>query len=231
MAQTPPCDDTALPSQPIYLDGTPLRVGQFRFFYADELWEWSPDAARIHGYPASEMRPTTDQVMSHKHPDDYAKLAAALAEVRRTRTAVSTRHRIVDVKGDTRDVVVLGQQLCDDDGAVIGTHGFYIDVTPPDATVPQDRAVEQLVTERIATIAESRSVIDEVKGMLMLVYHVDDERAFELLQWRSQVTNVKLRTFAAQLRDDFARVEYDEILPSRSVFDHLLLTAHERIGA
>ena len=229
MAQTPPCDDTALPERPTHLDGTPLRVGQFRFYFADELWEWSAEAAEIHGYPAVEMRPTTDQVMSHKHPEDYPKLAAALAEVRRTRIAVSTRHRIVDVQGAARDVVVFGQQLCDEDGVLSGTQGFYIDVTPPAPTATQSRALEQLVTDRIAEIAERRTVIDEVKGMLMLVYRIDDVRAFELLQWRSQVTNTKLRAFATQLRLDFARVQYDENLPSRSVFDQLLLTAHERL--
>ncbi len=41
----------------------------------------------------------------------------------------STRHRIVTVQGETRDVVVIGEELRDDSGTLIGTHGYYIDVT------------------------------------------------------------------------------------------------------
>jgi hypothetical protein len=41
-----------------------------------------------------------------------------------------TRHRIITVQGDTRDVVVIGERLYDNSGEVVGTQGFYIDVTP-----------------------------------------------------------------------------------------------------
>lgn len=42
--------------------------------------------------------------MRHRHPDDYQKVAAALDVVRRTRQAISTRHRIIDATGRTHDV-------------------------------------------------------------------------------------------------------------------------------
>lgn len=44
-----------------------------------------------------------------------------------------------------------------------------------------------------------------------------------------QETNVKLRTLAEQLVADFAGLIYEEVLPARASFDHLLLTAHERV--
>ena len=49
-----------------------------------------------------------------------------------------------------------------------------------------------------------------------------------MLKWRSQVTNTKLRAFAEQLMSDIRELEYDGQLPRRTVFDQLLLTAHER---
>ena len=110
--------------------GAPQRVGWFRFHFADQRGEWSPQVQQMHGYQPGTVVPTTELVLSHKHPDDYGPVAATLAEIRRTSGAFSTRHRIVDTRGEVHSVVVIGDQLCDDSGAVIGTHGFYVDVTP-----------------------------------------------------------------------------------------------------
>lgn len=67
--------------------------------------------------------------------------------------------------------------------------------------------------------------------MLMLIYRISDESAFELLKWRSQESNVKLRVLADQVLFDFDQLIYEEVLPPRATFDHLLLTAHLRVGA
>ena len=65
--------------------------------------------------------------------------------------------------------------------------------------------------------------------MLMAIYGIDAHAAFDLLKWRSQETNVKLRPLAEQIVADFLAVAHDEALPARSVYDNLLLTAQERI--
>jgi hypothetical protein len=228
MAQSPPPEQPASPPHPAD-DATSLLVGHFRFTFADEVWEWSAETAQIHGYPVEEMRPSTDQVLSHKHPDDHAAITATVKQIRRTHESINTRHRIVDVQGRTREVVVVGQQLCDDAGVVVGTHGYYVDVTP---TVPVPGALgrehDLMVTQAVAEVTKRRSVIEQVKGMLMLVYRIDAERAFEILRWRSQLTNTKLLSLAHQLLEDFAAIERLEDLPTRTVFDELLLTAHTR---
>ena len=204
--------------------GAPQRVGWFRFHFADQRWEWSPQVQQMHGYPPGTVVPTTELVLSHKHPDDYGPVAATLAEIRRTSGAFSTRHRIVDTRGEVHSVVVIGDQLCDDSGAVIGTHGFYVDVTP---SLREEK--QELLNEAVAEIAESRSAIDQAKGMLMLVYRITEDTAFELLRWRSQETNVKLRVLAEQIIRDFLALEDDETLPERGNYDRLLLTAHTRL--
>ena len=127
--------------------GEPQRVGWFRFYFTDERWEWSPQVERMHGYDPGTVHPTTELVLSHKHPDDYGQVAATLDEIRRTSGAFSTRH------------------------------------------------------------------------------------GFELLRWRSQETNTKLRALAEQIAKDFLQVSYDEVLPARAVYDRLLLTAHMRVGS
>jgi hypothetical protein len=205
-------------------DGQTERVGWFRFYFDDERWEWSPEVQKMHGYPPNSVSPTTRLVLSHKHPDDYRYVADALAEIRRTRRAFSSSHRIVDVSRRVHHVVVVGDQLFGEDGTVIGTHGFYVDVTPSE----QER--QRAMTAAVAEIAVNRQVIDQAKGMLMMAYGIGAQPAFELLKWRSQQTNVKLRALAEQLIADFTSLGGTETLPPRSAYDNLVLTAHERIN-
>jgi fructose-specific component phosphotransferase system IIB-like protein len=202
------------------------RVGWFRFYFADERWEWSPQVERMHGYEPGTVHPTTDLVLSHKHPDDYGQVAATIAEIRRTSGAFSTRHRIVDTHGDVHHVVVVGDQLFDSEENVIGSHGFYVDVTPS-----MQEVHDEMVSEAVAEIAEARGGIEQAKGMLMLLYRINADSAFELLKWRSQETNTKLRALAEQIVKDFLELQYDEVLPSRIVYDRLLLTAHLRVNS
>lgn len=205
--------------------GAPQQFGWFRFYFEDERWEWSPEVARIHGYEPGSVTPTTRLVLSHKHPGDYEEVAATLEDVRRTRRPFSTRHRIITVQGATREVVVIGERLHDNTGRVVGTQGFYIDVTP------SGEARAAIITEAVAEIAEHRAAIEQAKGILMLIYRIEADAAFDLLKWRSQETNVKLRALAEQLIADVRALEYDETVPPRSTFDRLLLTTHQRVRA
>lgn len=205
--------------------GAPQQFGWFRFYFEDERWEWSPEVARIHGYEPGSVTPTTRLVLSHKHPEDYEEVAATLEDVRRTRRPFSTRHRIITVQGATREVVVIGERLHDNTGGVVGTQGFYIDVTPT------GEARAAIITEAVAEIAEHRAAIEQAKGILMLIYRIQADAAFDLLKWRSQETNVKLRALAEQLIADVRALEYDETVPPRSTFDRLLLTTHQRVRA
>lgn len=202
--------------------GVPQRVGWFRFYFADQRWEWSEEVQRIHGYEPGSVTPTTDLVLAHKHPDDRGQVAATIDQILNTHQAFSTRHRIIDTGGNVRHIVVVGDQLFEEQGDVAGTHGFYIDVSPS-----AERAQEELVTARLAEISEHRASIEQAKGMLMLVYNINDHAAFNLLRWLSQEANVKLRLLAERISEDFRQAGMT--LNSQSEFDHLLLTAHRRI--
>jgi PAS domain S-box-containing protein len=202
--------------------GSPQRAGWFRFYFADQRWEWSEQVQRMHGYEPGTVTPTTELVLEHKHPEDRRQVAATIDQILNTHKAFSTRHRIIDTTGQVHHVVVVGDELRDDQGEVIGTHGFYVDVTP---TSDQER--EDIVTARLAEIAEQRASIEQAKGMLMLVYGIGDSAAFELLKWLSQQENVKLRPLAERICEDFRSTGRG--LMSQSEFDHLLLTAHHRV--
>ncbi|MCV7218908.1 ANTAR domain-containing protein [Mycobacterium crocinum] len=204
---------------------SPHQVGQFRFYFDDERWEWSDAVQIMHGYEPGTVSPTTELVLSHKHPDDYQQVANTLDDVRRHHKAFSTRHRIVDTTGRIHHVIVVADKLQDASGEVIGTEGFYVDVTPG-----EDRKQKQF-SEAIAEIAENRATIEQAKGMLMVVYGIDSEAAFDLLRWRSQEANIKLRLLADQVVADFVALSQAEVSPPRAAYDNLLLTADRRIGS
>ncbi|MFV9427837.1 PAS and ANTAR domain-containing protein [Rhodococcus aetherivorans] len=207
----------------ILADDVSRHVGSFRYLSTDDSWEWSASVARIHGYEPGTVEPTTELVLRHKHPDYRDDIATLLTSVRTTGEPFSSRHRIVDTRGTVRHVVVIGDRLVDDDGTVLGTSGFYLDLT--DALEEDLRAA---VDAAMSSLADARAVIEQAKGALMLAYTIPAERAFEILAWRSQETNVKLRALAERLVHEISTTP--GILEEfRGRFDHLFLTVHQRI--
>jgi ABC-type uncharacterized transport system substrate-binding protein len=89
---------------------------------------------------------------------------------------------------------------------------------------------EDRIRIAIAQAMEHRAVIEQAKGMLSVIYDIDDQAAFDVLRWRSQTTNTKLRALARQLIADFRSVRSALNSPSTSRYDALLLTAHERVA-
>lgn len=205
--------------------GAPHRVGWFRFYFEDQRWEWSDQVQRMHGYEPGTVTPTTELVLSHKHPGDRVHVATGINDMIKNRQAFSTRHRIIDTRGAIHHVVVVGDQFCDDAGEVIGSHGFYIDVTPP--TTSRNR--EKAITAKVAAIAERRSVIDQTKGMLMLVYGIDEDAAFNMLKLLSQVRNMKLGLLAQEIANGFCEVG-KETIAHHAQFDQVLLKAHLHVS-
>ncbi len=137
-------------------------AGWFRFYFADQRWEWSEQVQRMHGYEPGSITPTTELVLSHKHPDDRARVAATIDEIVTNHQAFSTRHRIIDTAGNVRHVVVVGDRLTDEQGEEIGAQGFYIDVS-----TPHQQVQEEMMSARLAEISRNRARIEQTKGMLM----------------------------------------------------------------
>lgn len=197
--------------------GESQTVGRFRFFIDDERWEWSDEVQLIHGYQPGEMpTPTTQQVLKHKHPDDYDHVLGALDDTRRTRAAFSTRHRMIDLRGREHRITVVGDLMRDQQGTVIGTHGFYIDVTPA------EQSLQDEISAGVAEVTDRRAVIEQAKGMLAMAYGLEDDAAFEILKWISQRSNTKLRDVAANLVEKF-RALSAPTLPQRHVYDEVLM--------
>lgn len=200
-----------------------LNVGAFRFWFVGQRWEWSDEVARMHGYEPGQVVPTTELLLSHKHPEDRAHVQDLLDYALRSEESFSSRHRFLDTAGNVHDAIVVADRMLNDSGAVVGTAGYYIDLTDT-----FDEARQEVLDEALPDLFENRAAIEQAKGVLMYVYRVSAEQAFRVLQWRSQETNVKLRSLAKQLLAEVTTLP----APSAAVqsqFDHLLLTVHERI--
>ena len=101
---------------------------------------------------------------------------------------------------------------------------------PAENTRRPQRGRDIFGTEReLSDFLAHRTIIDQAKGMLMLVYDVDARTAFEVLRRRSQETNVKLWQLAQQLLEDVPRATRAETPALRATCDQVLLTAHERV--
>ncbi|UYP18207.1 PAS and ANTAR domain-containing protein [Rhodococcus sp. Z13] len=220
MTDSPPADDALAP---IITEGAYAHVGSFRYLIAEDRWEWSDSVARLHGYEPGTVTPTTELILRHKHPDDKAYVEVLLASVRSAGAPFSSRHRIVDTAGNVKHVAVIGDRLLAPDGTVLGTSGFYLDLSE---AIEED--VRAAVDEAMANLAEARAVIEQAKGALMLAFTIPAERAFDLLAWRSQETNVKLRALAERLVLEVTSAP-GIALHDRGHFDHLFMTLHERV--
>ncbi len=204
---------------------SPTRtVGSFRFWFADQRWEWSDEIFAMHGYTPGEIVPTTALLLGHKHPEDRAHVEEILEAAVRSGGSFSSRHRFIDTAGREHQAMVIADRIIDNTGTVIGTAGYYLDLTDTFAAQRQE-----VLDETLPGLYESRALIEQAKGVLMRVYSISAHQAFDVLRWRSQETNVKLRDLSAQLLADLETAQPPP--PSvRSDFDHILLTAHIRVS-
>lgn len=191
--------------------GEPQRVGRFWFYIDGQRWEWSDAVARMHGYKPGQVTPTTELLLQHKHPDDRERVADVLDRVMKGKP-FSSRHRIIDTAGRTRCVVVAGDRMVDATGELAGTSGFYVDVTD---------SLHTDITNVLSAVADSRARIEQAKGVLMIAYGISAERAFDILVWRSQEANLKLRDVAGRFLDAVASKASAE---TQSQVDQALLT-------
>ncbi|MFI6172928.1 PAS and ANTAR domain-containing protein [Nocardia sp. NPDC051052] len=215
--------ETARPVEEVLGAGQVQSAGTFRFWLADQRWEWSDEVALIHGYQPGAVQPSTELLLSHKHPEDREQVANTIARTVETGEPFCSRHRIIDTKGCVRHVLVVGDDMTDDNGTVIGTSGYYVDITN---ALEEDR--RQTLDGALPELYSTRAEIEQAKGALMLIYGITAEQAFRVLIWRSQETGAKLRALAAQLVSEVTTLD-GPMVELRTRFDHLLLTVHERM--
>ncbi|GAA1855159.1 PAS and ANTAR domain-containing protein [Myceligenerans crystallogenes] len=175
--------------------GTRPPVGRYRLDLATGQWAWSDEVYLMHGFAPGEIVPTTPLMLSHKHPEDRARFDGVLRRAAETGQTFSSVHRIRDARGRTRTLAVTGQGRRDPDtGQVTELVGYFIDVTDS-----HRKAAERDATASIQASAERRAVIEQAKGVLMVVHGVEELEAFALLREASNRSNIAVRDLAGVL--------------------------------
>lgn len=179
-------------------DGTPNEtpVGYFSYTVDDDHWSWSPGLYTLHGYEPHEVEATTEVMLQHKHPDDTARTLDVLENVIRDGAPFSCYHRVIDVQGRVRSVLSVGRGLLGAGGKVEQVTGFFVDLTEVRRSETQHEVDAALVQ-----IAETRSVIDQAKGIVMAGTGCTAEEAFAILREFSNRQNVKVNELARRLVD------------------------------
>ncbi len=172
--------------------GTP--VGHYTYLVRDDHWVWSEGIYELHGYAPYTVPATTALLLQHKHPDDMARAFEVLENVVRDGRPFSCYHRIIDANKQVRSVLSVGTGVRGDNGGVEQVTGFFVDLTEV-----QRNETQAGVESALVRIAQTRSVIDQAKGMIMISTGCDAADAFDLLRTHSSRSNIKLYELAHQL--------------------------------
>ncbi|NMO88617.1 PAS domain-containing protein [Actinomycetospora sp. TBRC 11914] len=116
------------------------RVGAYTWHPSSDRWVWNDTMFHLLGYPAGGVRPSRALVISHKHPDDRARVEHVMADAVAHRLAYTCRHRIVSVDGTVHQVVAVGHPADPDERWPAGLllRGYLVHL----ATSPAPAAAE-----------------------------------------------------------------------------------------
>lgn len=174
------------------LSGRP--TGRFSYDVPSGKWQWDEDVFRIHGYEPGTVEPTDDLVLASKHPDDRERVELLLERIAKEGGSFSISYRLIGGDGVERRVVMVGDGAMCGPGEVGTIDGYYLDLT--DDFVEES---EEYAAQAVEASAESRAVIEQAKGAVMLAYGLDSEQAFAMLRWWSRNRNIKVRDLAVRL--------------------------------
>jgi ANTAR domain-containing protein/PAS domain-containing protein len=174
--------------------------GGFRFVRASGAWIWAEQTFALLGFAPGEVVPTRELLLTHVHPEDRPAVEGLLDEALSSGRQGSVWHRLVDTRGAVRQVVTLAAADIGHDGEPVGLTGHVLDVTEP-LRLTTAREVD----EALEQIGESRPLIEQAKGALMVTYGLDADAAFALLRRYSQLRNVKVRDVARALVEAMGR--------------------------
>jgi len=103
-------------------------IGPWTYTLAtDGRLTWSDEAAAIHGEPPGS-RPTIKEALSHYDAAEVKRLRAAIATSAETGVPFLEEAHVTAADGAVRTVIVMGETVHEDDGAV-RVHGLLQDVT------------------------------------------------------------------------------------------------------
>lgn len=195
-----PVEAPAVPAAP---ETDRQLAGTFRLELPAERWTWSDEVYLMHGFDPGDVVPSTDLIVSHKHPEDSAHLVGLLREAAAGPTPFSCVYRMLDARGSNRVLGIVGSGRrdggTDEDGGTTTTlEGYFVDLTDS-----YREAVQREATASILASSLSRSTIEQAKGIVMAALGVSGDEAFAVLRRFSNDSNTPLREVADHLVSGF----------------------------
>lgn len=172
-------------------------AGTFRLELPAERWTWSDEVYLMHGFDPGDVVPSTDLIVSHKHPEDSAHLVGLLREAAAGPTPFSCVYRMLDARGSNRVLGIVGGGRRDG-GTATTLEGYFVDHTDS-----YREAVQREATASILASSLSRSTIEQAKGIVMAALGVSGDEAFAVLRRFSNDSNTPLREVADHLVSGF----------------------------
>ena len=170
-----------------------LIVGGFSYDGAHDRWTWSPEVFQIHGFEPHDVVPTTQLIRFHAHPDDRDAVADMLAGAMESPGTFTLTYRLVDAQGGTRRVMLLGT------GSSLQSDAVRLRGQLVDLTSLQDQILNDDLGPMVDDFRAHRAVIEQAKGIVIQIFAVDADEAFDRLRTCSQAANVKVRDLAEYL--------------------------------
>lgn len=170
----------------------PALAGGFAYDRETDRWTWSTEVYRIHGFEPHDVVPTTQLIRFHAHPDDREAVDRTLTTATESPGRFMLTFRLVDAQGATRRVLLLGTGADGEDG--IHLRGELVDLTSL-----QDEILNEDLGPMVDDFRAHRAVIEQAKGIVIQLFAVDADEAFERLRACSQAANVKVRDLASYL--------------------------------
>lgn len=197
-------------------DGTgvaPKRTVTVGRFHLDSTgsWTWSDEVFSLYGFAANLIKPTTELLIAHAHPEDRSRLLGALARAQADGGVLECTHQIRDAQNRLRTIEILGHGSRTSEGTLEFT-GYFTDRTRSQQDVV-DREVKRQLEEAVG----GRRPIEQAKGVVRACLGLNDDEAFAVLRQCSNNRNIPLRQLAAQLIDELAEEGAPAVLDARAV--------------
>ena len=190
-----------VPSTDAPPDAGSRAAGRFRYDLGTDTWSWSPEMFAVLGLDPGTTDPGAEALVREQHPDDRVRTLDAI------RAACSGRAFALEVRSHGgRAVVVVGEPQLDQDGRVTAVEGMCVDITAGRPPVPDGARAHDLETEveQLRAAMVTRAVIEQAKGILMLLTSCRDQAAFDLLGHISSHTHRKVRDVARAITESAA---------------------------
>ncbi|WP_307081696.1 ANTAR domain-containing protein [Arthrobacter agilis] len=161
-------------------------TGTVEYFFADNVFHWSDELYRIHGYGRGDVVPTLDLGLSHIEPEERDAVHAFWTKVTTSGGPSSVYSSLRDLNGRKRKILISADLILDGTEPV-GVWALVVDLTQ---SIHAD--THRIANEAVAASALSRAVIEQAKGILMGRAGLNATEAFDRISSYSQRTNRKV---------------------------------------